>query len=186
MKKYIIGLLLGFLIFLSGMTFFWIETMNYKYDNSLTDIFPLKTEEFMIKIEMNKKYRITNYQSDNNLVLKIDNTLKDEIKVINSHVDTAKIHYSNNTTKNIDEDIVNLRFSSSLDLDFDDIKPIFDLTAHGFKNRTIYDYSILKYSTIEVYVNEINADKIEFMKKNGDIYSPFKTGEQHGSMQNRE
>lgn len=179
MKNYILGLLIGFFVLLIGISCFYLETMNFKYENTLTDSFPLKTEQVIIKVEDNKKYRITNSGSDENIILKIDNNLKNEIKINSKHADTSKINYSINNSKHLDEEILHLRFSSNLDLNIKDIKPIIGLTIDGLKNKTIYDYSILKGNIIEVNVNEENASKIEFVNSKEDIYLPYNSGDKH-------
>lgn len=170
MKKYLMTLFLGFAIFLIGISWFYIETMNYGVSDSLTSNFNMEKELLKYEINYDDTFKITNYGTDKNMKLFIDNSLSNEVRIVISHSDmmNMKVDYYN------DHDVVNIDFKRNLNPNFNDIIDIYDLGIISLKNKTVYNYTLLKYPEVLVFVNENYKTNIKFIDSNGNEYNPIR------------
>lgn len=170
MKKYLMTLFLGFAIFLIGISWLYIETMNYGVSDSLTSNFNMEKELLKYEINSDDTFKISNYGTDKNMKLFIDNSLSNEIRIVISHSDmmNMKVDYYN------DHNVVNIDFKSHLNPNFNDIIDIYDLGIISLKNKTVYNYTLLKYPEVMVFVNENYRTNINFIDSNGKEYNPIR------------
>lgn len=171
MKKYLITLLVGIILFFTGITCFYLETRNYKEDKYLTANFSLEKTALEYDIYENQIFKITNDKTNKNMNIYIDNSLNNKIQIVVVHSDMLEI--KNNYSK--EKDLVNIDLDSNLIIkEWNDVVDIYSLAVTSFTNKTIYNYTLLKYPEIRIYVNENNLDNIRFVKENGKIYNPSK------------
>lgn len=168
MKKYIELLSIGFALFIFGIIAFAFETHNYNYNQTL----PIELEKDNItvnfNIEKDKKYVIqkAKYNKNINIVKHIDNTLNNEMLVIGSYYETSQLLYN----YNVYGDDVRITFYNELKLKTGDISKIYNIFLRFVFDKTVYNYNLLKYSNIDIYVNEENSKNIEILDSNNKEY----------------
>ena len=64
-------------------------------------------------------------------------------------------------------------YDEDLNIHASDIENIYNLALTCMKEKTIYNYTLLKYATIEVRVSSDYADNIKFVDKKGKEYTPY-------------
>ena len=163
MKKHLTALLVGIILLIVGTTCFFIETKEYKRVDALTSNFALKQKVLTYEINNDEKFLITNDKTNKNIELCFDNNLDNEIQVIVIHSSLLAIDSDYDTKRN---GLINIDIESDLILDFDELDELYKLGILTFKNKTIYNYSLLKYPKIKVCVNEKYKNNIEGISKN--------------------
>lgn len=174
MKKYLTTLFIGFALFLIGIAYFYIETINFDIDSSLPSNFNLKKEVLEYEIDSDQTYRITNLGTNKNMKLFIDNSLSNEVKIVVDHFDMVAIESKYYTIDYNNNELVRIDLESKPIMNWNDIANLYDLGIVSLKNKTIYNYTLLKYPEIKVFVNENYRNNIEFVDNYGKAYAPIK------------
>lgn len=174
MKKYLRTLFVGLVLFLIGIACFYIETINYDIGSSLTSNFTLEQKVIEYKINNNQTFKITNDGTNKNMNLFIDNTLDNEVRIVVEHVDIIDIKNEYNSKKYLNDEVISVDMESDLELDWNGILDLYDLGIASLQNKTIYNYSLLKYPEVKVFVNEKNRSNIEFVDEHGKEYNPIR------------
>lgn len=172
MKKVLTPVIIGFIIFIIGIICFSFEVKAFN-SNPFASSFKMEQEVLEYKIDEEDVYRITNSGIDTNVNLYIDNNLSNKIRIVVSHPVMTKIDYR---YLDIDEEeeFISIDFDSSLELDFEHLKTLLSMGINGIKDQIKYDYSLLEYPTIKVFVNEKYKDNIEFVGKYGKVYNQIR------------
>jgi len=173
MKKHLIVFVAGLILILIGIICFNIETCNYNISTNLTSNYNM--EQIVLEYEKNKNetYRITNDGTNKNINLYIDNTLSNKVKIVVVYADLLKIDSDLDTNVYEDENVINVDIESELIIDFDDINDFYTLGMASLNNKTMYNYTLLKYPEIKVFVNEKYKNNIELVDKYGKAYNPI-------------
>lgn len=159
-----------FILLIATVSVFGIETRNYSYKEILPDFFDSTTKEISFDIkDLNKIVLKTNTRYDN-VKIYADDSLTDEIKVLFTYSETARPYYVNY----IENDKLLLTFDSYFLPKLGTIEDLLRLSCDTIKNKTIYNYNMLKYPEISVYVNSKIKDKIEIDKGNAVDYDYFR------------
>ena len=133
--KYVNVLLSGFICFLIGIVSLSFEISTFKTVSYLpNDFYSIKSVTRM-NVEIEKK---------------VNNSLGDEIIIEEQYANTSKVL----TTVTKDKDYTNIVFKNELNLNKNDIKDIYELVIRCLREKTIYNYNLLKYSRIVIYGNE--------------------------------
>jgi hypothetical protein len=146
-KNYFI---LCFGILILGILCFGYETRSFEQNNVLPDTFELTKKEKVFKLDDNQKVNLINSSKLDNVKIKADDNLHDEIKIVFEYYKTADVRYVYQLN---DEDNLNLMFVSNLKFEIGDTFDVFDLFTDTFKNKTIYNYNLFKYPNIYIYAN---------------------------------
>jgi len=174
MKNNFRFILIGFIIFAIGFICFCFEIKDFNKSYNLTSNFIIKQEIIKYPIGSNETYRISNDKTNNNVNLYIDNNLSDEVRIVVSYPDISKIEYDYSKTNSGENNLIRIDFESTTLLDFDSISDIFELGVATFKKEIMYNYTLLKYPEIRVYVNEKYKENIEFVGSYGKVYNPIR------------
>ena len=173
MKKYLRTLFIGLVLVLVGGACFYIETVKYDINPSLTTNFGFEQNVIEYEINNNEIFKITNDGTDKNMNLFIDNTLDNEVRIVIEHVDIMNVNSKYNSKKHLNQEIINVDVESDIELNWDAIIDLYNLGLASLKNNTMYNYSLLKYPEVKVFVNEKNRSNIEFVDKYGKEYNPI-------------
>lgn len=169
MRKILTPVIIGLIIFIVGIICFSLELKTFK-PNEFVSSFRMEQEVIEYKVNEDDIYRITNSGIDTNVNLYIDNSLANKIRIVVSHPVLTKIDYEYSTI-NDEEEFISIDFDSSLELKFENIKTLFVMGINSIKEQIKYDYSLLEYPTIKVFVNEKYNDNIEFVGRYGKVYN---------------
>ncbi len=167
-RSYVTALIISGVIVAGSSVGVLLETSNYKNIDSLTTEIPTSSVLYEYKIDSNKSYIIENDDYDRNISLVIDDDL-------GSYLDIVVRHY---TTNSVDTSIkergnrVKIAYSEELNLEVQDFEKLLNLGVNCLKEKTIYNYTLLKYAKIEVRVSRQYLKNIRFVDKNGREYQP--------------
>lgn len=172
MKKALTPGIIGFIIFIVGIICFSLEIKTFD-SNPFVSSFKMKQEILEYKIDEEDIYRITNSEIDTNVNLYIDNNLSNKMKIIVSHPVITKINYK---YLNVDKekDFISIDFDSSLELKIENLKTLLGMGINSIKEQVKYDYNLLEYPNIKVFVNEKYKDNIEFVGRYGKVYNQIR------------
>lgn len=144
----------------------WFQ-IDVFYDNSPYNISkslpqPFEVENKRVKFDITNKDAIylKSNAKFNNIEIITDNNLKDEIVLDFEYYKTAKVSYTNHFNEN-DELIIS--FDSDIDFKNDDFIDLLILGIESIEKKTIYNYNMLRYPRIKVYVNSENKNSINTM-----------------------
>ncbi len=172
MRNHLLMLFVGLAVFLIGIAWFYLETINFDIDKNLTNNFEMKQEVLEYEVTDDETFRITNFNTNKNMNLYIDNSLSNEVRIVVVYPDIMRVKSKYYT---IDEkDLVRINIENNLIMDFDTLNDLYDLGIISLKNKTLYNYSLLKYSEVRVFVNENYKENIEFVGTNGEAYNPIR------------
>ncbi len=167
-KKYIVGIIIsGFLIASSSVGVLF-ETSSYKINKELTTDFNMSVLRYEYKMDTKKDYVIYNNGYDKNLELVIDDDLGSYIEVVITHSTTNEVKTSIKT----EDKKVRISYDQDLNITTSDFKNIINLGVSCIKDKTIYNYTLLKYAKIQVRVSEQYKDNIKFVNSKGKEYTP--------------
>ena len=82
MKKILTPVLIGILIFITGVICFSLEIKSFTKINEFTSSFPMEEVILEYNISEEDVYKITSSGIDNNVNLYIDNGLANKIKIV--------------------------------------------------------------------------------------------------------
>ena len=160
MRKNINLLLTGFLIFIIGLIVLNVELSKYNYVNYLPEEYEMKKESFTLKIEEGKKYVIQKGALHSNIIIQ-----RDFIGgAPNNSVTIDVYHTKTSNTFNVistEGNTVNVVFSNELKMTANDYKELYFLVTGCIREKTIYNYNLLKYSKIVISGSEEALSKIE-------------------------
>lgn len=146
-----------------------VETSKYEVNQNLTTDFTISKMKYEYKINSNKEYIIDNNGTDYNMELIIDDDLGSYLEVVVSHTTTNEVKTSlrneNNKAK--------ISYDEDLNIQFTDLEKIYNFALTCVKEKTIYNYTLLKYAKIEVRVSSNYAKNIKFIDSKGNEYSPY-------------
>jgi len=168
LKKYVfITIISGLIIATSSITILF-ETSKYEINKNLTSDFSSSTLKYEYKIN-NKKDYIIYHNGDKNLELVIDDDLGSYLQIVVTHTTTNVV----NAKINEEDEKVKIIYYEDLDLKMKDFEKLFNLGIRCIKDKTIYNYTLLKYATIEVRVSSKYAENIKFIDEKGNEYTPY-------------
>lgn len=151
-NKYVNMLFGGFLLFIAGMVCLNFEFTSFNCVGYLPEDFYTYSSYTRLSVNDSINYRIKRGTYNENITInkKIDDALNDEIVIVEEYTNTSKI--TTKVTKDKNDTVVVL--SNEFNLYKEDIKRIYNLVIKCLKDRTIYNYNLLKYSRVTVYGNE--------------------------------
>ena len=158
-KKYIYAAIIGVLV---STIFFQIDVF---YDNSPYNVSkslpqPFEVENKRVHFDITNKETIY-LKTDakfNNFEIIVDNNLDDEIVLDFEYYKTAKVSYTNHFSEN--DDLI-ISFDSDIKFSNDDFIDLLTLGVESIEKKTIYNYNMLRYPRIKVYVNSENKNKVK-------------------------
>ena len=160
-KSYFNTIIISIIIIaLSGIMFI-SETKDYKRVDTLTEDFKLTTIRQQYKLDSKKKYIISN----NGGLRKINIVIDDDL---GSYMEVKIVHY---TTSSIDTKVIEgnkettITFDQNLNLEFEDIEKLYNLTISTLKDKKIYNYNLLKYGDIEIKVSSEYKKNIKVVNR---------------------
>lgn len=168
LKRYLYITITSAIIVTFSCISFLFETAQYKVNKNLTSDFNSSTLKYEYKINDKKDY-VINHHGNKNMNLVIDDDLGSYLQIVVTHVTTNVV----NTKTNEDDEKVNIVYYEDLDLKMKDFEKIFNLGLNCVKDKTIYNYTLLKYATIEVRVSSKYAENIKFIDTKGKVYAPY-------------
>lgn len=169
LKQNLISIIISGILIAASSIGILFETSNYKINPSLTADFNISTLKYEYKMDTNKDYIILNNGYDKNLKFTIDEDLGSYIEIIIKHSTTSEV----NTNIKYGEEIVNISLNQELNIEKQDLKNILNLGISCIQEKTIYNYTLLKYAEIEVRTSSKYADKIKFVDIKGKEYNPY-------------
>lgn len=169
LKRYVTLIIISGILIAGSSIGVLIETSSYKINQSLTTDFYTSTLRYEYKMDTTKEYVIYNNDHDKNLELVIDDDLGSYIEVVITHSNTSEVK---NTLKN-EEDKVKISYNQELNIQTEDLENIINLGVSCIKDKTIYNYTLLKYAKIEVRVSSKYAENIKFVDSKGKEYTPY-------------
>lgn len=156
-RNIFIGLFISIII---SILVFGYETNSYKISEKLPLSFDTTTRELYFDIDSINKIIITSNSKYNNIRLIEDNSLNN-MKITLNYFETSKPFYKNILDK---EDTLRLVFDSTFIPELDTPEDILKLGVDTIKYKTIYNYNMLKYPEISIYVNRNDINKVEMKK----------------------
>lgn len=171
MKNYIKIIVFGLFLFLIGIIILQVETMSYHYSNDMPTNFQYEEHELKVLIGKNYNLEIDNEFEGKNIVFYIDNTLDGEVKIVTKELETGDAHY---TQQFVPEENL-IRFQVRNSFHFGNMYDIFKLAYSMVKDKTIYNYTLLKYPKIEAYVNEKDKERIQIIKNEKQSVPAYET-----------
>lgn len=174
MRKYLFKLFLGFVIFLVGAAYFYIETIDYKIDTNLASNIVMRDEVLEYEISKDKEFILSNSNTNKNMQLIIDNNLDNKVKIEINYAEMLMLHSNYSTVKSNNKEVNRINLDSDLVPDWKNIVSLYDLGINSLNDKTIYNYNLLKYPLVRVYVHENYRANIKFVGKDGRVYNPVK------------
>jgi len=167
MKKTFIAIGIGLFIVILGIVLYNVETKNYYDASGINSGFMMKEEKFEYNISKDNIVTITNSGIDTNIQLNIDNSINGIVKIVVLHPEITEVTFDYSFDDENKKNIV-LDYDSDLLLNFDSLGTIFNVWMNGLKNKTNYNYSVLEYPIIKIYVNENNKEQIRLVGRYGN------------------
>lgn len=173
MKKILTPVLMGILIFIIGVIYFSIEMRTFSKNGEFSSSFPM--EEIVLEYNINEEdvYKITSSGIDNNVNLYIDNSLANKIKIVVLHPVITNIDYDY-VASDEEDNYIELDFDSSLNMNYDNLKMLFNVFVDGVKNKIQHDYDLIEYPIVRVYVHENYKDNVKFVGRYGKVYNQIR------------
>lgn len=168
-KRCLTTIIISSFVVVLGTIGLLVETKDYEINKSLTTDFKTSQIKYEYKINSKKDYVIYHDGRDTNLELVIDDDLGSYLEIIITHTNTNIV----NTKLKEENSKVRIMYDEDLNIHTSDIENIYNLALTCMKEKTIYNYTLLKYATIEVRVSSDYADNIKFVDKKGKEYTPY-------------
>ena len=168
-KRCLTTIIISSFVVVLGTVGLLVETKDYEINKSLTTDFKTSQIKYEYKINSKKDYVIYHDGRDTNLELVIDDDLGSYLEIIITHTNTNIV----NTKLKEENNKVRIMYDEDLNIHTSDIENIYNLALTCMKEKTIYNYTLLKYATIEVRVSSDYADNIKFVDKKGKEYTPY-------------
>lgn len=160
MNKYINLLLFGFLLFIIGLIIVNFDLKGYKYVNYLPSNFKTSTEVIKLNVENNKKYKVKKAKNQQNIIIeKEENNIEENVITIEiNHTETSKAY---GLIKSFDKNVDVILYNDAVISKVDDLSNIYDLFVKCIKDKTVYNYNLLKYSRVKIKGSKETLKKIE-------------------------
>ncbi len=142
----------------ASVCLFGYEISSFNRDGSLPKGFNITEKEQHFILQDGQNVTISSDTKLDNVNLVEDDSLINEIKVELSYYKTAKVWH---VSEYNDYDDLKLTFISDVDLEKVDVRDILKLFVSTFNTRTIYNYNLFKYPTINVYANKSDFNRIK-------------------------
>ena len=157
MKKLLIELVIGAILFGIGCGYMPFEIMSFNFKDSLPKgEFIYNTRKIRETISLDNNYVVTNNLGSAKVV--IDDTLANEM-VIN--VKYVEGYYANSILrKEINGNEHNYILNTKVNFNTNNVKKVFKNIKRNIKDREFYDYSKLFTTEIVIYVNSSYEDKL--------------------------
>ncbi|MDD3242001.1 MAG: hypothetical protein PHQ64_04465 [Bacilli bacterium] len=157
MKKLLIELVIGTVLFGIGCGYMPFEIMNFDFKDELPKgEFNYNTREIRETISLDNNYIVSNNLGSAKVV--IDDSLVDEMVINVKYVDG---YYANSILrKEINGNEYNYYLDTKVKFNTSNVKKVFKNIKRNIKDREFYDYSKLFTTEIIVYVNSSYKDKI--------------------------
>lgn len=168
-KRCLTTIIISSIVVVLGSVGLLVETKDYKINKSLTTDFKTSQIKYEYKINNKKDYVIYHDGRDANLELVIDDDLGSYLEIVITHTNTNIV----NATLKEENNKVKIMYDEDLNIRMSDVENIYNLALTCMKEKTIYNYTLLKYATIEVRVSSDYADNIKFVNEKGKEYSPY-------------
>ncbi len=153
---------ISMIVLLGSIVFLGYELSNFDHRNSLPTGFTTNAEKMTADIENMDKVVITSDSKLDNIRLFIDEELdKNEIRIETESYRTADVKY----VYSYDEKNMEVIITSDLDLEVGYSSDLINLFVSTFRHKTIYNYNLLKYPNINVYINSANFDRVSVKHK---------------------
>ena len=145
-----------------------ISGPNYKKVKNLPATFETTIKKVKFDTSDIDKIFLKSDAKFDNIDIKEDNTLGNEIVVEFEYYKTSRVSYVNHINNN---DNLVVEFNSDIEFTVDDLKSIYALGIDTVSNKTIYNYNMYKYPKIKVYVNKNVKNKLYIV----DYYTNINT-----------
>lgn len=162
-KHLIILTSISIIFFLSSIFALILETKDYSYKNQLTNDFKILESETSYNLNA-KDYDTVKITSDRNIFVIKDDDLKDQIIVKINRAETSVAKYESIVIK--DELKINIDFELNLKLSH--IEKLNNFIKKCIEDKTIYNYTKLKYGDIQIFVNPNYLNKVIIVDKSND------------------
>lgn len=161
MRQHLEFILIGLLIFIVGTVLFGIELSGYSMKKELPVKIKSNNIEFKVDYDNKKEYQFIRNINNENIVINtyIDEEYNDEILVRVNYLETSKLKY----LVSYDDKYTNIVFSNDLNIRIKDIPAINDLLIKCVSNKMIYNYNLIKYSTVDIYSSKNIIEKIKVL-----------------------
>ena len=163
-------LTVAFGVLLVSLLLFWYETKEFKYSTELPKDYKMTEKEIYFTINDDEMVCITNNYTNKNILIKTDSTLENEIKVVYSYIDSLDVYYTR-TFNSKDKTRSYVNFEGDIRVNKNLVENSFDLLYGIMKDDTFYNYGLLKYTKVIVYVHpdyvgqiKLNDGKTNFCK----------------------
>lgn len=167
-KKYLfIIVTTGLIVSISSITILF-EIKDYKTNEYLTSDFTSSKIKYEYKIDTTKEYIFSNNRGDKNLKLTIDDDLGSYIEVVITHAETNEVNSYLKEEKNK----IKIMYEEELKIELQDLEKLYNFGLTCLKEKTIYNYTLLKYANVEVKVSSDYLKYIKFIDEKGKPYTP--------------
>ena len=158
-NKYVNMLFSGFVLFIVGMICLNFELTSFSYVNYLPEGFNTYSSSTKLDVSDDINYKVKRGTHNENIIINksVDNTLENEIMITEEYTNTSRL----NIDISKDKTNTTVVLSNEFNLYKDDLKSIYNLVVRCIKDRTIYNYNLLKYSKVTIYGNEEVLSKIK-------------------------
>lgn len=151
------------LAFVISITVLTLETKNFSYEKQLTNDFDIIENTYNFSLEQDD-YDMLKVTAPRNISVIEDNSLSGELVITTSRADTAKVLFENNIAKQRQ----NINIDYELNLKSSDVGRIIDLLMKCIEDKTIYDYTKIKYGDVYLRINANDLDKLEIVNTNDE------------------
>lgn len=169
LKKYLVALIFSTILISGSSVGVLFETSSYQSVDSLTTDFKTSTITHEYKISSKKDIVFSHDDTDKNMKLVIDDDLGNTVQVIIKHYTTNQVSTSLKENNNS----IFIEYSEDLNIKIPDLENLYNLGLSCIKEKTIYNYTLLKYATIEVRVSSEYAKNIKFINNSRKEYTPY-------------
>ena len=150
-----------FISVIVSVLIFGYETNYYEYSSKLPIGFKTENKELYFDIYDKKEVIVKSNSRYDNVKVYEDDSLDGKLKIVLTEYNTAKPYYTSYLSN---DDVLSLVFDSYFMPGVDTLTDILKIGTDTIKNKTIYNYNMLKYPEITIYVNSKDKDKIEIRK----------------------
>ena len=155
-------LYVGLLALIFAIICFGYETNGYKMNPGLPSNMETTTQSFNITIPNIENVYVSSNAKFNNIELKVDDSLSNQVRVQVEYFETARVSYVSyfNADNNLE-----LRFDGETNFELEDLKHVFKLGVETIRNKTMYNYNMFKYPKVTIFVGMGDYDRIRVENK---------------------
>ena len=138
------------IFFLFSLLLFSYETSGYEVNSTLPTGFKIENKIMYFDVMRGQDIILKSGSKYENIHVYTDDTLVNQIRVELEYFDTANANY---TYYFNDNDDLFMEFNSELDFHIKDFDYVLKLVIDTIRDKTLYNYNLFKYPTINVYVS---------------------------------